>query len=260
VVSRDTTELTLQPPATKTQEGRRGEEGVQLVVEIGSEDVHVEVEPLPWHRVELELVLIEEALEAVRHRCRLHFIERRALGDDLAVALLELLLLCDDLEEEALERIGELLSSFFGPALVGNHRLPIGQIGVVLRLVVEEVDPTLERLEVESGLAGRPLRGDLLLTGHTPRRQHVPRGLQRQHAGSLVALRRQVLPETLFQALDELLVLLELLRLVLVRYGVLVVVGVVEDAGERVVIVRADRVVLVVVTAGAPDREAQEGP
>ena len=53
------------------------------------------------------------------------------------------------------------------------------------------------------------------------------------------------------------------LRLVLVddglrRQRVLVILGVEEHAGERVVVLRRDRIVLVIVAAGAADGQAEE--
>ena len=258
VIHRHPAELPLQPPSPEPEEPRRREEGVQLVVEVAPEDVGVEVEALPLHGRQLELVLVEEALEAVRHRRRLHFLERRALGDDAPVALLELVLLRDHLEHQALETVRQLLGFVLLRVPARDHRLPIHQERIVLRLLAEEADPALKGFEVDLGLPGGLLGRKLRPAGHLPGGHHVARHLKREHPRQLVALGAQVLVEALLQAVDELFFLLVRLGFILLRNRILVVVGVVEDAGEGVVVVRADGVVLVVVAAGAPDREAQE--
>ena len=74
VIHRHAAELSLQAPAAEAEQPRGREERVQLVVEIAPKDVGVEVEALPPHGFELELVLVEEALEAVGHRRRLHLL------------------------------------------------------------------------------------------------------------------------------------------------------------------------------------------
>ena len=258
MVHRHAPELPLQPPSAEPEQPRGREEGVQLVVEVAAEDVRVEVEALPLHGLELELVLVEEALEAVGHRRRLHFLERRALGDDALVAILQLLLLRGHLEHQALEGVGQLLGLVLLGVAARDHLLPVDQERIVLRLLAQEADPALQRFEVDLGLRGGLLGRKLRPAGHLPRGHHVARHLEREHARQLVALGAQVLVETLLQAVDELLFLLVGLGFVLFRNRIFVIVGVVEDAGEGIVVVRADGVVLVVVAAGAAHGEAQE--
>ena len=97
VVGGSAAQLALEAPAAERQQCRLAVVGAGRVVEVCREDVAPQLETLGFHRLELELMQIEEALEAVRHRRRLDLFERRALGDDLLVLLLELVALGDDL-------------------------------------------------------------------------------------------------------------------------------------------------------------------
>ena len=178
MVHRHTPQLPLETPAPETEEARRWEEGVQFVVEIPPEDVRVEVEAFGLHRVEFELVAVEEALEAVGHRRRLHFLERRAPGDDPPVAFLELLLLRHHLQDKPLEVVGQFLGLRFRGVSAGDHRLPAFQVRIVAGLLAEETDPALEYLEVDLGARRSLFRRQLRPAGDLPRRHHVARHLE----------------------------------------------------------------------------------
>ena len=128
----------------------------------------------------------------------------------------------------------------------------------MLGFFAEESDVALQQLEVDAflvrGLHDRKLRlADDLPGGH-----HVLRDLHRQHPRKLLALGAAVGADCFLQVVDELLIRLQRLDLILVSERILVVVGVVEDACQRVVVVRADGVVLVVVAAGAADGQPEE--
>src|SRR5262249_57571871 len=96
------------------------------------------------------------------------------------------------------------------------------------------------------------------LRGDAPRGLHVLRGLQRQRLGELTALGRLELPEQLLLLLDPLVLGFVGVDDRLRHQRIFGVRRIEEYAGERVVVLRGDRVVLVIVAAGAADGQAEE--
>jgi hypothetical protein len=235
--------------------------GIEPFLEIALEDVGPQTVAIDRQALQLQPAIRAEIVvgdEVARQLGRLLLLRAgQRFRDDDVVLVLELLLLEHHVEQQRLEFFGERLRLGGAPAAL-DHRLPFRQVGIEPRRLREELDPALEELVIE-------LRGVddfrnlfLRLAGHLPRRDHVGRRLQRQGLRQLRRFNPRELLEQLFLLLDLLVLLRVFLDDALRRERVLAVGRVQEHAGQRVVVLRRNRVVLVIVAARAADREAEE--
>ena len=133
-----------------------------------------------------------------------------------------------------------------------DHLLPLRQVRIEPRRLREELEPALEQLVIE--LLGVDDLRDLFLrlAGHLPRRLHVLRRLERQRLGRAASLSVRVNSSSSFSFFSIFLsCALYSSTTALRRERILVVRRVQEHAGERVVVLGRNRVVLVIVAARA---------
>ena len=259
-------QLTLQAPAPEHQqpglEVLRGHR-LEAALEVALEDVGPEMCLLCGQAFELEATPGTEIVvgdELVRQVCRLLLPGAgQRLGPDDVVLLVDLLLLEHHLEQHDLKGVAELFRFGFRATTL-DHLLPVFQEGIERRRLGKKADPAIEQLVIELLFVDDPRQGFLGLAGDRPAGQHVLRRAQGERFRELTALGLKKIGEQLLLLLDLLLGGLELVDHRLGRERVLVVRRVRKHTGERVVVLREDRVVLVIVTASARDREAQETP
>ncbi len=185
------------------------------------------------------------------------FVPVSALRADDLVLFVDRTLLDDHVDEQFLELAGEPLS-FLRRTAPGDHRLPRLEVRVEGRRFVEKREPTVEELVVELLGIDDPRLVGFRLAHHAPGCLHVLRRLKDERLGQLLRLLREDIAKELLLLLDPLLGCLVFLDDGLRGPGVLVVLRVEEHAGERVVVLGRDRVVLVVVAARAPDGQAEQ--
>ena len=136
--------------------------------------------------------------------------------------------------------------------------MPLRQVWIETGRFGEKLDPAIEQLEIEF-LRVDDFRNLLLrLAGDAPRRHHVRRCLQGERLGELRRLGLRELVEQLLFVFDFFVLRLVVVDHLLRRQRVLVVGGIQEDARERVVIARRNRIVFVIVTPRAPHGQSEE--
>ena len=181
------------------------------------------------------------------------------LGLDLVVVVIDGLFFDLKIEDPLLEGVAEELGLLFRTTL-GDHQLPVLKVGIVEGLLGKELDPAVEFLGIQLRLIGGVFHLRLRLTGNTPSRDHVGRGLR--SVAPWPAESPAVLVKSLCHRPASGSAFLTLLFVEdNFRVGnevVFLVSGAGEDAAERVVVFAEDGVVLVIVAAGAGDGQAQE--
>ncbi len=248
-------------PVKRSRPGRARLARRVVGVEGVAEHVGPERRALRGHALQLEsaagaeVVVGLELVRQVRRFLRLR--ARQRPGADDVVLLLHLALFEHHRHEQRLEVGGERVGLLRGAAL-GDERLPVLQERIEHRPLGQEDQPAVEELVVELVLADDLVLVLLRLAGDLPRRLHVAAGLEGERLGQLLRLGVRELAQQLLLLLERLLLGRVFVDDRLRRQRVLVVLGVQEHAGQRVVVLGGNGIVLVVVAAGAAHGEAQE--
>ena len=156
-----------------------------------NEELAVEVGLLRRHYLQLQSAARAElvvGVELVWLRVLLAAGWDVGLGFDLVVVFFELLLFELEGEDALLEGVGEGLGLIFGTAL-GDHHLPVVEVGVVALLFGEELDPSIQQLGIETSGVGSVFQFLLGLAGDLPGRDHVCGGLRGIGFGELIGRR-----------------------------------------------------------------------
>ena len=157
-----------------------------------------------------------------------------------------------------MEFIGEFLSLLLGATTLLHQGLPFFLVVVPDGGLPHVFDPAREQLVIETAVVDHERDVFLLLAGDFPNAHQVVGGLERKRARQFARQRFFELPKHLLFLVDFSFEFLELVDNLLWRLRVLLVDGVKKYAGQAVVIGLWNRIVLVIMAAGALHSQAEE--
>src|SRR2546422_3150076 len=226
--------------------------------DVGLENIAPEVRLFSIESFQIDLVLVQLALKAVRQRIELLLLGLELREGDF-ILFLELQVLLVHIRDQEIELMRELLCDFDGAAAARRHHLlPRLEESVIVGFLLQKANPAFQKLRVQLVLLRDTLDGGSLLTADFPGSHYVILCLREQDLRVEIGGLVEKFLEARFFRVELLFLFLVVVHDGLGHLWIGLVMRTGEDAGEAVVIARRDSVVLVIMAAGAPYGQAEK--